>query len=390
MFAVKSLVSFKNYGYRHTPCPENVKDIYDKKDYDQWHKYFMAKFRFGMIDKAIGILIVVVVFLLDGFVAIENWINTYIDSYSLQTLAFLGFLGLVSNLISLPFDYHNTFVIEENFGFNKTTKKTFFTDKIKEIILTVVLGGGILLGTLKLVDLFDDNMMVFILSLWGASVAFMLIMSLLTTKVFVKIFNKLTPLEEGSLKTRINDLADQLGFDVKSIWVMDASKRSTKLNAFFSGFGKMKDVVLFDTLIEKLSEDEILSVLAHELGHSVNKDVLKGIIKSIFTIGLYISVLGAFLFQGSYSFGYTLIILGVIYEPITMILGLFMNKMSRKAEYRADAFSSQYVDKAHMISALKVLSRENFSNLTPHPIYVSLYYSHPPTSDRIKALEAGS
>jgi STE24 endopeptidase len=214
----------------------------------------------------------------------------------------------------------------------------------------------------------------------------MIVMVVLNTKVFVKIFNKLSPLEAGDLKDAIHDLATDVGFDVKKIWVMDASRRSTKLNAFFSGFGKVKDVVLFDTLLDKLSKEEVLSVLAHELGHAQHKDVQKMMVRNIFVMGLY-----CFLFAGIYefygqSFAYSLLLFSILSQPINILIGVYFNYLSRKAEYRADAFSSKVYDGGHMICALKVLARENFSNLNPHPLYVSLHYSHPTIGQRIEAL----
>ena len=386
MFLVNLVVSYLNYKNRNATLPKNVQSIYDKEAYKKWHQYFMDKFKFGMLEKTFSVLVLFLLLLSNGFIKIESYISDFTNNISLQILAFIGLLALASMIINIPFNYYDTFVIEEKYGFNKTTKVTFFLDFIKSLILGVTLGGGILFGVIKLVEVFENKLLYFVLSLWLASTVFMLLVAVLNTKVFVKIFNKLTPLEEGSLKDKIKTLSEKVGFDVKAIWVMDASKRSSKLNAFFSGFGKMKDVVLYDTLIDKMSEEEILSVLAHELGHAVHKDVAKMMFRGILITGFYILLLGLMLSYGSYSLGYTLIVLSIVLEPLGLLLGIISNKFSRKAEYKADHFSGQHVDKSHMVSALKVLAKENFSNLTPHPWYVVIHYSHPPISQRIKAL----
>ena len=215
--------------------------------------------------------------------------------------------------------------------------------------------------------------------------------------VFVRLFNKLTLLEEGSLKEKIDALAFSLGFEVKRIYVMDGSRRSTKLNAFFSGLGKTKEVVLFDTLIEKSTEDQILAVLAHELGHATHKDTLKGLMQQLFVIGLYVLVLGFILttvdlhtafYLSNVHFGFSIILMSILLSPVNTLLGLYTNYVSRVHEYKADAFAARHTSKDAMISALKLLVVENFANLTPHPLYVKLYYSHPPISSRIASVEA--
>jgi STE24 endopeptidase len=235
----------------------------------------------------------------------------------------------------------------------------------------------------------------FILSAWGALSLIMLIVFILNTKVFVKIFNKLTPLNDGPLKEKIEAMAGQVGFNVQAISVMDASKRSTKLNAFFSGLGKTREVVLFDTLMEKLKEDEILSVLAHELGHAVNKDVPRLLALQIAVFGLYAAIIGAILQSPQLAlafgltgphFGFSIVLFSILAEPLSLLLGFPMNYISRKAEYAADAFAAKLANPRAMMSALRTLAREDLANLNPHPLYVKIHYSHPPIPERLRAI----
>lgn len=297
--------------------------------------------------------------------------------------------------MTLPLSYYRVFKIEESFGFNKMTKKLFVIDKIKSFILTVVFGGGIISLLFVIFKAFT-NIWIFILIAYVVIFAVMLLLFLFNG-VFVRLFNKLTLLEEGSLKEKIDALAVSLGFEVKRIYVMDGSRRSTKLNAFFSGLGKTKEVVLFDTLIEKSTEDQILAVLAHELGHATHKDTLKGLIQQLFVIGLYVLVLGFILttadlhtafYLSNVHFGFSIILMSILLSPVNTLLGLYTNYVSRIHEYKADAFAAKHTSKEAMISALKLLVVENFANLTPHPLYVKLYYSHPPISSRIASVEA--
>lgn len=386
VFLFEGFISFKNYKYRNMPLKESVKDIYDEEKYLKWKNYFMEKFKFSRIQSSFMTALILILLLSNSFSKLDHFISLQVSHPIVHTLSYIGMLILAYQVISMPFEYYHTFVLEAAYGFNKTSHKTFFMDQVKSLGLTVVLGGGILAGIHKLLLEFNHAIFIFVLILWVTSIFFMIVMVVLNTKVFVKIFNKLSPLETGDLKDAIHNLANDVGFDVKKIWVMDASRRSTKLNAFFSGFGKVRDVVLFDTLLDKLSKEEVLSVLAHELGHAQHKDVQKMMVRNIFVMGLY-----CFLFAGIYefygqSFAYSLLLFSILSQPINILIGIYFNYLSRKAEYRADAFSSKVYDGGHMICALKVLARENFSNLSPHPLYVSLHYSHPTISQRIEAL----
>ncbi|MCF7931250.1 MAG: M48 family metallopeptidase [Acholeplasmataceae bacterium] len=396
MFTLDVIVSLLNYNYRNKPIPENVKDIYDKEQYQKWLNYTMDQMRFGLIKKVFDTLLMVGLLVFGFFGTLEGWTNGWFTSPTLRTLSFLGVILIGLSLINIPFSYYLTFVIEEKYGFNKTKKKTFFFDFVKNLLLMTVLVGAVIALFSFLYLQFSDSIWLFILFAWLALSVIIVLMFILNVKVFVKLFNKLSPLPEGELRTRIEAMAKEVGFEVKAISSMDASKRSTKLNAFFSGLGKTREVVLFDTLIEKLSDDEILSVLAHELGHAMHKDAPRMILERIIVFGLYAAIIGfimqsislatAFGLSGIHL-GFGLILFTILIEPIDFILGVPLNYLSRKAEYAADAFSTKYVDKKHMMSALRILVTENYANLNPHPIYILLHYSHPAIPDRLGALE---
>ncbi|MBU1093733.1 MAG: M48 family metallopeptidase [Firmicutes bacterium] len=396
MFALDLIVSLLNYNNRNKPIPENVKDIYDEEKYSKWLSYTMETMRFGLITKVFDTLLILGLLIFGVFGAIEVWTNSWFLSPTLRTLSFLGLIVVGLSITNMPFNYYATFVIEEKFGFNKTNKKTFFFDMIKNLLIMTILGGSVVALFSFLYLQFTDNLWLFVLTAWAALSIIMILIFILNVKVFVKLFNKLSPLPEGDLRTRIEALALEVGFQVTAISIMDASKRSTKLNAFFSGLGKTREVVLFDTLVEKLSEDEILSVLAHELGHAMHKDAPRMLVQQIIIFGLYAAVIGLIMQSSDLAtafgltgvhLGFGLILFSILIEPINVLLGMPLNYLSRKAEYAADAFSTKYVDKKHMMSALRILVTENYSNLNPHPVYVLLHYSHPAMADRLGAIE---
>lgn len=395
MFVFEFLISIMNYRYKNQPIPKNVQGLYDKDKYKKWLEYSMANFKFGIVSNTLSTVVMLLLLSLGAFGFFEELSIDVTSSALLQTLFFLLMYYIISFMFSLPLSYYRVFKIEESFGFNKMTKKLFIIDKIKSFILTIVFGGGIISLLFVIFEAFT-NIWIFILIAYVVIFAVMLLLFLFNG-VFVRLFNKLTLLEEGSLKEKIDALALSLGFEVKRIYVMDGSKRSTKLNAFFSGLGKTKEVVLFDTLIEKSTEDQILAVLAHELGHATHKDTLKGLIQQLFVIGLYVLVLGFILTTvdlhtafnlSNVHFGFSIILMSILLSPVNTLLGLYTNYVSRVHEYKADAFAAKHTSKEAMISALKLLVVENFANLTPHPLYVKLYYSHPPISSRIASVEA--
>lgn len=395
MYIFELWINILNVSHSRKKMPDSVKHIYDEDAYKKWISYHQEHLQFGIVRKTVSVVLTLSLLIFGLFGVFENIALDVSEVAIFQTLIFLGIYLVIETLIAIPFDYVHTFKIEEKYGFNKTTLKTFITDQIKGFLLSIILFGALLAGLQGLYITFINHVWIFILCAWGFLSIIMILIFLLNTKVFVKIFNKLTPLEDGELKNKIDALGNKLGFEVEKISVMDASKRSSKLNAFFSGLGKTRDVVLYDTLLEKLSEEQVLAVLAHELGHATHKDTTKMLVQNIVTFGLYASIIGfilqspdiyvAFNLSGIF-FGFAIILFMVLVEPIALIVGLITNGWSRKIEYRADKFAKEHVGKIEMIGALEVLAKENFANLNPHPLYVYIYYNHPTIAERIEAL----
>lgn len=396
MYLIDLVVTLVNDRYSRRPLPPQARGIYDEEKYAKWLDYSLATLRHAIVTKTVMTALLLALLAFGAFGALERWTNAWFGHPLLQTLAFLGAYALLNLLVSLPFDYYKTFVIEEKFGFNKTTHRTFFLDILKSILLVVVLGGGVVSLLYVLYTTFIERLWLFIVSAWGALSVVIVVLFVLNTKVFVKLFNKLTPLPEGQLRSEIEALASRVGFNVRAISVMDASKRSTKLNAFFSGLGKTREVVLFDTLLEKLSQEETLSVLAHELGHAVHKDAPRLLGVQIVVLGIYAVLIGfilqspalaqAFGLSGVH-FGFSLVLFSILAEPLDLLLSLPVNAISRRAEYLADAFGAKLAGAPAMTNALRILAQENLANLNPHPLYVLLHSSHPPIPERLQAIE---
>jgi STE24 endopeptidase len=321
-------------------------------------------------------------------------VRSFTTNPILMALGFFGMIVIGSSLISIPFSYYQTFVIEEKFGFNKTTKKLFFIDLIKGLLMTAVLGGGILALVILFLQWTGSN---FWLYAWGLFALLMLFMNLFYSKLIVPLFNKQTPLEIGSLKSAIESYAKKVGFELDNIFVIDGSKRSTKANAYFSGFGKQKRVTLFDTLINDLDEEEIVAVLAHEVGHYKRKHIVFNLFATISLTGLTLFILSLFINNPELSlaigvsqpsFHAALVGFVLLYSPISTMTGLAMNYLSRKFEFQADNYAKETFAAPPLITSLKKLSKNSLSNLTPHPAYVFMHYSHPPLIQRIRNLKA--
>lgn len=392
-FIFDTVLSTLNYKNRKSEIPDEVKDVYDEEAYDKWLKYDMENFRLSMITRTITFIIMITLLTFNVFVHIYNLAGQLTNDLTLQTLIFVGLYFLVDYVIGIFVSYYSQFSIEERYGFNKTTKKTFVIDKIKGLILMIGLGGGILY--LLTEYFYKSNPFLFYIYALVGSVVFILLVNILYSKVIVRIFNKLTPLEDGELKEKIVEFATSVGYEVNKISIMDASKRTTKLNASFSGFGRFKQVILFDNLVNKMTTDQIVSVLAHEIGHAKRKHIIKNLFMFIINIALYLTVI---LFASTYNelsvsfgfdsanFGFGIILFFFIMDPVSTIEKLIINNISRRFEYQADYYASTKFNKESVIEALKVLARENFANLTPHPLYVAVNYSHPPIAYRIRAI----
>ncbi|MCS7011084.1 MAG: M48 family metallopeptidase [Anaerolineales bacterium] len=395
MYGLDLALTLLNYRYSKRPLPPSAQGIYDHETYNRWLNYSLETMRLGILSSGVITAILLGLMGFNVFGWVERLTASWFSHPILQTLAFLGIFVLLTTFLSLPFDYYRTFVIEEKFGFNKTTLRTFVLDHLKSLALATILGGAIVALLNWLYLNFQARLWLFILAAWLILSIVLVIVFVLSTKVFVKIFNKLTPLPEGPLKEKIAALAESVGFQVRAISVMDASKRSTKLNAFFSGLGRTREVVLFDTLLERLPEEEVLSVVAHELGHAVHKDTLRLLVTRILVLGLYAAVIGAILQSPALGeafglsgvhFGFSLVLFSILVEPLEILLSLPLNALSRRAEYAADAFAARKVGAEATGRALRILAQENLANLNPHPLYVLFHYSHPPIPARLEAI----
>lgn len=382
-FIVDKVLDALNAKHYKDPIPPELSDVYEEEDYLKSQNYKKANDRFSSIVSSISLVVTLFFFYLDGFAFVDEWARTFSDNTIIIALLFFGSIMFASDLLSTPFSYYHTFIIEEKFGFNKTTLKTFLVDKIKGWLMSAILGGLLLSIIIWFYEAVGSN---FWLYAWGIIAVFVFFMNMFYARLIVPLFNKQTPLCDGSLKTKIQDYAQKVGFKLDKIVVIDGSKRSTKANAYFSGFGSEKRVTLFDTLIKDLEEEEIVAVLAHEVGHYKRKHILFNLIISILIMGFTFWLLSLFIGNpilskalnvASPSFHIGLIAFGILYSPISELTGLIMNFISRIFEYQADNYAKETFDAAPLISGLKKLNKNSLSNLTPHPAYVFVYYSHP-------------
>ncbi len=392
VFLYQLLLRVIEYRSQRNPIPTNVVDVYDPDTYRKWRAYHGEKCRLRVVEHVIGFLVDFALLLFNLYAAFAG---LFPDTPFMRMFAVL-LLGALSGLITLPLSYYDTMGIEEKYGFNRSTRKTFWSDQIKQFVLSLALIVGVGALLMRLHQSMGDGL---ILAFAVLMTLMLLFMSFLYP-FFSKIFNKFTPLEDGELKDRVTALLEKNGYKVRAIRVMDASRRSTKSNAYFTGFGKMKTIVLYDTLIEAMTTDEICAVFAHEMGHGLHKDTLKNQILT-FAQMLILGVLAwltlrtpqiffAFGFD-QVNYGFALIlIMSLEFALVSPLFGLLTSWHSRRAEYRADAQAVKEGYGVALISALKKLSRENFANLSPDPLLVRLTYSHPTLSQRISAIEKGS
>lgn len=374
--------------------PPELADVFDETEYRKSQQYKRANYKFGLISDGFSLVLTVCFLVLGGFEWVDRLTRSITEDTIPMALLFFGIIMFGSALLGLPFSYYKTFVIEGEYGFNKTTKSTFLSDKIKGTLLTLVLGGGMLALFILFYISTGRNFWIY---MWVAVGVFILFINLFYSRLIVPLFNKQTPLEEGSLKKSIEDYAKKVGFELQNIFVIDGSKRSTKANAYFSGFGKEKRITLFDTLINDLNEDEIVAVLAHEVGHYKRKHIIANLLASLFTTGVTLFILSLFINHpeislaigvSTPSFHAALVGFALLYSPISEITGLIMNYLSRRFEFQADNFAKRTFAASPLISSLKKLSKKSLSNLTPHPAYVFVHYSHPPLIERIRNLKA--
>jgi len=392
-FILDKFLDYLNAKHYNDDLPTELQDVYDVEEYKKSQAYKLTNHKFGNISSLFSILLTLGFLFFDGFKIVDDYARTFTDNNILIALIFFGIIMIGSDIITTPFSYYQTFVIEEKFGFNKSTKKLFLVDKIKGWLMSAVLGGGILSLIIWFYEFSGSD---FWLYAWALVAVFSLFMNMFYAKLIVPLFNKQTPLEEGSLRDKIAAYADKAGFQLDNVFVIDGSKRSTKANAYFSGFGNQKRITLYDTLINDLGEDEIVAVLAHEVGHYKRKHIIYNLFLSTALTGFTLWLLSLFITSPILSealgvqipsFHIGMIAFGLLYSPISQITGLFMNSLSRKFEYQADNYAKETHNSDDLISSLKKLSKNSLSNLTPHAWYVWFHCSHPSLLQRIKNLK---
>ena len=376
------------------PVPESLTGIYNEQEYKKHCSYILKCQKFGRITGAIdtGLLLLILGSGVIGFLL--EWFIGWTGDQLWGALSFIAFSYIITDLYSLPFEYYSTFVIETKFGFNKTTKATFFTDTIKSLFVSLILVSIIYSLLYKFYELFGDN---FWIVLFCAIAGIIVVINMFYSQIIVPLFNKQTPLKNGVLRDAIEKFAQKTRFKIKNIYVINGSKRSTKANAYFTGMGKTKRIILYDTLIEQLTTDEIVAVLAHEIGHYKHHDIYKGLISSLISLGIYLYVfsflagnaeLAKALGGTEPSLLLSIIAFGLLLTPISIILSPLMNYFSQQHEFNADKFATYFGYGDQLINALKKLTANNLSPLQNHPLYAAFYYSHPTLLQRINHIQS--
>jgi STE24 endopeptidase len=373
--------------------PPEFEGYFDEEKYARSQRYTLEKSNLSLINSTVSIGFIVPFILLGGFNVVDQWVRGFGLASILTGTLFIFFLIVAAGILELPFSIYSTFVLEEKYGFNKTTVRTFILDLVKNVLLLIIIGGPLLALVLWF---FQETGKLAPLFIWIVITLFQIFMAFIAPVVIMPMFNKFIPLEEGPLRDAIEDYSRKFKFKMKGIFKIDSSRRSTKANAFFAGFGKSRRIVLYDTLIGKHTDDELLTVLAHEMGHYKLGHILKMMLASVLETGLLLFILALFiknkeLFAAfkmeTLSVYASLIFFGFLYSPISLVISLVMNRFSHRYEYDADRYAVRTTKKGEIfITALKKLSVDNLSNLTPHRVKVLLYYSHPPILKRIKAI----
>ena len=393
-FSLELTGNILNLKALRSELPPILQGIYNPEDYRKSQEYIRINTRFGLVDSSFTLLLLVAFWFSGGF----DWLDQVVRGWDfipiVTGLLYTGILVFAYSLIKLPLSIYHTFVIEERFGFNRTTPSTFFLDRVKGLVLALLFGGVLLAAILALFNYAGSYAWLYC---WAIVIVFSLAMQYIVPSLIMPLFNKFSPLESGGLKEAILRYARSVDFPVKNVFVMDGSKRSSKSNAFFTGFGRNKRIALFDTLIAQHNIPEMVAVLAHEIGHYKKKHVLQGLIISILHTGVLLFLLSLFLdspglFQAFYMTNQSvyagLLFFSLLYTPIELALSIVLQVISRKNEYEADRFAAETIDEPRsLVDALKKLSSTNLSNLTPHPFYVFLNYSHPPLLQRVQAIQ---
>ncbi len=392
-FILERYLDYLNSKMWSDSLPEKLIGICDNESYKRSQRYEKANKQLSLWSASFNLVIILAMIILGGFALIDSIAREFSSNMVIIALLFYGIIGLASDIINIPFSYYDNFVIEKKYGFNTMSIRTFITDHFKSWFIALIVGIPVL-GLITWFYYMAGNR--FWLYAWGLITAFTVFINLFYSELIVPLFNKQVPLKDGSLRTMIEEFAVKTGFRLRNIYVIDGSKRSTKANAYFSGFGPKKRIVLFDTLQQELSDEEIVAVLAHEIGHYRKKHVLQTIALSVLMTGLMLflfslvvnsPLLSEALGSEKPSFHLGLIVFGILYSPLSLIIGLTTNFYSRKNEFEADKFVKENYKPEILASALKKLSVKNLSNMMPHPVYVFFHYSHPPLLSRLEKLE---
>ncbi len=392
-YVFDQILDYINLRSQKTDIPPEVESFYEREKYLKSLAYNRDRTKFSFITSAFGFVLSVAMLISGGFGWIDSILRPLIQNEILLALTFFGVLMLASDLLTLPFQLYSTFVIEERYGFNRTTIKTFITDKLKGYLLGALVGGSLLALLIYMIQAIGPTFWI-----WFSIIAavFVLFINMFYTTVILPLFNKLTPLENGELKNSIEAFSHKVSFPLDNIFIIDGSKRSKKANAFFSGIGKKKKIVLYDTLISNHTTDELVAVLAHEVGHFKKKHIIWGYVLSVVQIVFTLFILSLMVFNENLSLALggtqlaihlNLLAFGILFSPISGVTGLLMNIYSRNNEFEADAYARETFDADALTNALKKLSVDNLSNLYPHPLYVFFHYSHPPLLKRLEALK---
>lgn len=392
-FVFDRIMDYLNASRWSNRLPDELKGIYDEDRYRKSQDYSKENMRFRLLTSSLSFIAILAILFFEGFGFLDDWIRQFTVHPIAMALLFFGILGFLSDILGTPFDIYHTFVIEEKYDFNRTTPKTYITDKLKGYLLSIIIGGGIMA---VFVWFYSTTGSLFWLYIWVFISLFSIIMSMFYSTLIVPLFNKQKPLEEGELRDAIEAFAKKAGFKLKNIYVIDGSRRTKKANAYFSGLGAKKRIVLYDTLINDHTTEELVGVLAHEIGHYKKKHTLKSIAVSTLHTGIMLYLLSLFIenpfLSGAlgaeqYSFHINLLAFGLLYSPISTLLGIASNMLSRHYEYEADRYAAKNYDSEPLQDALKKLSVNHLSNLRPHPAYVFVHYSHPPLLKRLDALK---
>lgn len=391
-FFIDQVADFLNLKSFPNTVPSYLEGFRTKDQLLRARAYYREGYSLGLIKDSISLILILAVLFFGILPILNQWVCGLTEKPFLQAALFFSVIFLGSELAGIAFEYYDEFVIEQKYGFNRMSKLTFVTDKLKSWLIGALLAAALLWVIIQIYLLTPEY---FWLLAWGAVALFSLFFSLFYSDIIVPLFNKQKPLEDGPLRQAVENFASKAGFKIKEIYVLDGSKRSSKANAYFSGWGPRKRIVLYDTLIEKHSIDELVAVLAHEIGHYKYKHVLKGTFLSLLSSLLMFYLLGLFLRESAFTealglplmFHTSVLVFGILWSPLSSVISLISNKFSVTFEYQADAYAAKMFAAEPLINALMKLSSDHLSHPSPHPLFVAMHYSHPPLESRVRELK---